>query len=82
MERSEFYLSFRIYSRIVSNTTDQNYSLAYAEMRSILTRVIWNFDMALVKPEENWIDGNGMYGLWDKKPLNVYLTPRKDGKTA
>lgn len=49
-------------------------------MRSILTRVIWNFDMELVRPEEDWIDGNGMFGLWDKKPLNVYLTPRKDEK--
>lgn len=46
-------------------------------MRSILTRVIWNFDISLVKPEEDWIDGNGMYGLWDKKSLNVYLKHRQ-----
>lgn len=46
-------------------------------MRSILTRIIWNFDMKLADPGMDWIEGNGMYGLWDKKPLNVYLTPRK-----
>lgn len=53
------------------------YSLAYAEMRLILARLIWNFDIELVEPHVDWIDNNDSYSLWEKKPLNVYLKPRK-----
>ena len=50
-------------------------NLAYAEMRLIVTKMIWNFDMKLVDVEEKWTDQK-VYGLWDKKPLMVQLTPR------
>lgn len=52
-------------------------NLAYAEMRSILARVMWNFDIKLVDANEDWIGKNTLYSLWDKPPLNVYLSPRK-----
>lgn len=49
-------------------------SLAYAEMRTILARLLFNFDMELVDEESDWLDQN-VFFLWTKKPLNVYLTP-------
>lgn len=49
-------------------------SLANAEMRTILARLIYNFDMELVDPKEDWLDQN-VFFLWCKTPLNVYLTP-------
>ncbi|PSR85583.1 cytochrome P450 ClCP1 [Coniella lustricola] len=49
-------------------------NLAYAEMRTIMARLIYNFDMELVDPTEDWMDQN-VFFLWTKPPLNVYLTP-------
>lgn len=52
-------------------------SLAYAEMRLILARIIWNFDLSLADRDEKWMDNNEVYTLWEKAPLMVYLSPRK-----
>ncbi|KAI5865331.1 putative cytochrome P450 [Durotheca rogersii] len=51
--------------------------LAYAEMRLVLARMLWNFDISLVGGEANerWIHHKS-YVLWDKPPLYVYLTPK------
>jgi hypothetical protein len=49
-------------------------SLAYAEMRLILARMIFNFDIKLADPDFNWLDQKA-YFLWSKLPLEVYLTP-------
>ena len=51
-------------------------NLAYAEMRSILARVLWNFDMELCKDSDRWPD-QSVFSLWDKKPLNVKLRARE-----
>jgi len=57
--------------------TDALFSLAYAEMRLILSRILFSFDMTLVDPEVNWLDQdrNKTYVLWSKPPLNVHMTP-------
>ncbi|KAK1566050.1 LOW QUALITY PROTEIN: cytochrome P450 [Colletotrichum navitas] len=54
-------------------------NLAYAEMRLILARVIWNFDIKLHPDSRGWFEGMKTYILWQKDPLQVYLTPRKVG---
>ncbi|KAL0938610.1 trichothecene c-15 hydroxylase [Colletotrichum truncatum] len=51
-------------------------NLAYAEMRLILARMIWNFDMKLSEESRGWDEKSQVYLLWDKGPLNIYLTPR------
>ncbi|KAL0932145.1 cytochrome p450 [Colletotrichum truncatum] len=51
-------------------------NLAYSEMRVILARVVWNFDMKVASDSTNWTEQE-LYGLWKKGPLNVHLTPRK-----
>ncbi len=47
-------------------------SLAYFEMRSILARVLWNFDMQIDKESQGWMEQKE-YTLWDKPPLWVKL---------
>lgn len=51
-------------------------SLAYIEMRLILARVLWNFDLRLADDSKDWLGRQKIYLLWEKIPLNMYLTPR------
>ena len=50
-------------------------SLAYVEMRLILARMIFNFDMELDKPEQDWMDQQD-YFIWIKPKLMIKLKPR------
>ncbi|KAH8763760.1 cytochrome P450 [Diaporthe sp. PMI_573] len=49
-------------------------NLAYAEVKMILARILHNFDMELVNPDEDWMDQKAFF-IWTKPPLNIYLTP-------
>ncbi|KAL0933999.1 cytochrome P450 ClCP1 [Colletotrichum truncatum] len=49
-------------------------NLAYVEMRLILARLLWNFDVKLAPGYEDWSKQKN-YILWDKTPLKVHLTP-------
>ncbi|KAH8884933.1 cytochrome P450 ClCP1 [Thozetella sp. PMI_491] len=49
--------------------------LAYAEMRLILARVVYNFDMKMAEESRGWIKQK-VFNFWDKPPLYAYLTPR------
>lgn len=49
-------------------------SLAYHEVRLLLSGVLWHFDLTLDKRSENWAD-QSVYTLWDKNPLWVSLKP-------
>ncbi|KAK7997312.1 hypothetical protein PG989_005352 [Apiospora arundinis] len=50
-------------------------NLAYAEMRFILAKIIFNFDLRLADDSEDWLEKQRVYFLWDKPALNVHLTP-------
>ncbi|KAK6193011.1 hypothetical protein LQW54_012895 [Pestalotiopsis sp. IQ-011] len=50
-------------------------NLAYAEMRLILARIIYDFDLKLADDGQDWIKRQKAFPLWDRPPLNVYLTP-------
>lgn len=50
-------------------------TLAYAEMRLILARFIFNFDVELEPGMEKWLDGMKSYIVWEKPPLMVRLKP-------
>ncbi|KAJ5382845.1 cytochrome P450 [Penicillium concentricum] len=50
-------------------------NLANAEMRLILTRVLFNFNMELDVRSEDWVNQDS-YLLWDKSSLFVKLTPK------
>lgn len=54
-------------------------------MRTILARILWNFDIELAEDSKDWIERQRVYVLWEKLPLNIYLTPRikeLDGELA
>ncbi|KAJ5935122.1 Cytochrome monooxygenase lcsI [Penicillium verhagenii] len=48
-------------------------NLAYAEMRLIVAKVFWNFDMKLDECSKDWNIQNS-YNIWEKKPLMMHLT--------
>ncbi|RAQ47341.1 cytochrome P450 monooxygenase [Aspergillus flavus] len=51
-------------------------NLAYAEMRVILARVLWNFDLELCEESTQWSDQKA-YTLWEKPPLMCRLKLRE-----
>ncbi|OTB20736.1 hypothetical protein K445DRAFT_313217 [Daldinia sp. EC12] len=50
-------------------------NLAYAEMRLILAKILYNFDMRIDDSCRDWIDRQNSFGVWEKPPLYIYLTP-------
>ncbi|KAK0647791.1 Averantin hydroxylase [Lasiodiplodia hormozganensis] len=50
-------------------------NLAYHEMRIILAKVLWHFDLQLCAESNNWADQK-TYGLWEKPELWVQAKPR------
>lgn len=50
-------------------------NLAYIEMRLILARILWNFDLQIAEDSLDWMSRQRIWNLWDKGPLNVYLKP-------
>ncbi|VUC36388.1 unnamed protein product [Clonostachys rosea] len=48
-------------------------NLAYAEMRLILARLLWRFDLELMPESREW-DQQKIWSLWSKGELNVKLT--------
>jgi hypothetical protein len=53
------------------------FSLAYAEMRLIMAKLVWNFDFELDPRSQDWIEQNKVYLLWEKPQLFIRLKPRK-----
>ncbi|KAI1085078.1 cytochrome P450 [Whalleya microplaca] len=51
-------------------------NLAYYEMRAILSRLLYNFDLELCPESQDWINQKS-WSLWDKPPLMVKISPRK-----
>ncbi|KAJ0415698.1 cytochrome P450 [Aspergillus carlsbadensis] len=50
-------------------------NLAYVEMRLILARMVFNFDMEIDQPGQDWLDQD-CFVLWEKPALLVRLSPR------
>jgi len=52
-------------------------SLAYAEQRLILTKMIWNFDLSLPGGPGSGLDWDEQktWSFWEKLPLEMRLTP-------
>ena len=50
-------------------------NLAWAEGRSIIAKMLWNFDMEMCEDQQSW-DDQRVYFLWHKTALNVVLKLR------
>ncbi|KAM0466389.1 hypothetical protein ACHAP7_012294 [Fusarium lateritium] len=53
-------------------------NLAYVEMKVILARMIWNFNLTLVPECGQWMENQKIYNLWEKRPLMFNLEPTQD----
>ncbi|CAF9942779.1 MAG: hypothetical protein ALECFALPRED_010018 [Alectoria fallacina] len=51
-------------------------TLAYSEIRSILARLLWNFDMELCEKSRKWTEPQTAFVLWEKPGLFVKLKER------
>lgn len=49
-------------------------NLALAEMRLIMAKLLWTFDLELDPKSQDWIQGCKVFTLWDKPELLVKLT--------
>ncbi|KAI2785510.1 cytochrome P450 [Daldinia loculata] len=50
-------------------------NLAYAEMRLILAKILYNFDISIDDDSRNWILNQRSFTVWEKPALNIHLTP-------
>ncbi|KAG8170257.1 hypothetical protein KVR01_001002 [Diaporthe batatas] len=53
-------------------------NLANSEMRMLMCKVLWNFDLALAEDSRNWIDQCKAFSIWEKPPLHVYVKSRQN----
>ncbi|KAK1776940.1 cytochrome P450 [Copromyces sp. CBS 386.78] len=53
-------------------------NLAYAEMRWILARILFEFDLRGAPTTAKWIERQKSYSLWERVPLDVYFEPARE----
>ena len=51
-------------------------SLAMLELRLILAKILWKFDMKLMDDNLDWVKENKNYVFWEKPALPVQFSPR------
>jgi averantin hydroxylase len=54
--------------------------LAYTEVRLILVHLLWHFNIRPGGPGTDWLAEQGVWILWDKKPLWAVLERRSTGQ--
>lgn len=60
--------------------THYTYSLAYFDMRLVLARLLFHFDLEWTPQCEDW-EKQQAFNLWVRKPLMIRLTPRTKAKS-
>jgi hypothetical protein len=65
---SSYFILLCFNAYLLTNTL----SLAYVEMRLILARMLWNFDLEMMPESEQWNEQK-IFSFWDKGPLDVKL---------
>lgn len=56
-----------------------NPNMACVEMRMIMVKMLWNFDLKLCNEEEDWLD-QPVDLVFKKRPLMVHVRPRDFSK--
>ncbi|KAH7134399.1 cytochrome P450 [Dactylonectria macrodidyma] len=79
-QTSDVRASFQPFSTGPRSCLGKN--LAKAEMRLILARILWRFDLELESECVDWIKGQRIYGFWVKPPLMCKLSARPVGSEA
>ncbi|KAJ5059935.1 cytochrome P450 [Bipolaris maydis] len=52
-------------------------NLADAEVRLVMARLVWNFDLEIDPQSKHWMEQNRVHFLWQKPELFIRLIPRK-----
>ncbi|KAK6222910.1 hypothetical protein LQW54_000721 [Pestalotiopsis sp. IQ-011] len=50
-------------------------NLAYAEMRLVVTKMLWNFDLELMPGQDDWVSRQRVFIVYNKSPLMIRLKP-------
>ncbi|KAH8197034.1 hypothetical protein TruAng_008785 [Truncatella angustata] len=50
-------------------------NLAYSEMRLVITRMLWNFDLELMPGQNDWVSRQRVFIVYNKGPLMIRLSP-------
>ncbi|KAI0125397.1 cytochrome P450 3A17 [Xylariales sp. AK1849] len=50
-------------------------NLAYSEMRLVVCRMFWNFDFELLPGQNDWVDRQLCFTVYQRDPLMIRLTP-------
>ncbi|KAK8098118.1 uncharacterized protein PG998_013604 [Apiospora kogelbergensis] len=72
---SDNHAGFRPFSAGPRDCVGKN--LANGEMRLILARLLWNFDIELVEGQEDWAAKQRVFDVYEKGPLMVRLRRRQ-----
>lgn len=51
-------------------------------MRLILAKIMFSFDLKLADGSERWIERQKAFNVWDRIPMNAYLTPVESSVSA
>ncbi|RDW59469.1 hypothetical protein BP6252_12556 [Coleophoma cylindrospora] len=57
-------------------------NLAYAEMRMILARMAWNFELEVAPQSTAWVHGQKAFVVFEKPPLWMKLHPKDEKNTV
>lgn len=55
---------------------DMSGSLAWMEMRLVIAKLVWMYELELVNKNQDWVHGNRAYAFWMKAPLWVRFKER------
>ncbi|KAK9425476.1 putative Isotrichodermin C-15 hydroxylase [Seiridium unicorne] len=50
-------------------------NLAYSEMRLVIARMLWNFDLELLPGQDDWVSRQKVFIVYNKGPLMIRLKP-------
>lgn len=59
-------------------TSLNSHSMAYVEMKMMMVKMLWNFDLRLVDKDEDWLD-QPVFLIFKERPLMVQVRPRAEG---
>jgi hypothetical protein len=62
------------YYQVLREIEANKISLANAEMRLIVAKILFHFDLELVDKTRDWLKGQKVFTLWQKPSLMVKLT--------
>lgn len=62
-----------------ANTSLLAHSLAFIELRLVLAKMHWSFDLGLVNEDVDLERDSRMYILWNKPPVRVRFSERRVG---